>query len=789
MPTMIDFSRIRGDLPDGQRGAFEQLVCQLARREAPDQKSFRRIEGSGGDGGVECVHRAPPGGLVGYQAKYYCKPGDIDWQAIDRSVDTALVTHPNLSTYVIAVPCDFTGRRRVRGGAMSDGTWGEWDRRVEKWQAQATNQGRSVRFVPWTANELASFLLPTDAGGLRTYWFNQAEFSTNWFADQVKIAVAGLDERYSPDDHVDLKVQELFDFIIRHPRARKTLFDELEAIRSHPLPENQLQVRLRTPGPTLKAARDAIESVIAIEAEFRAAPQQPWPVDNWMHLADHAASKIRELAECVRNAYAQNTGLAEETARRELQSIDYELNELYNRFYSLGDLLSQRYLKAETKRTALITGRAGTGKSHLLGRVAEIAVAENRPTVLILGQQLRDGALWPQILDRLGLRDNSVKEVLGALDAASEPTGVRGLILIDAINEGAGMRLWRNELGSFLGEIEKYPNLACVISCRSEYVDYLVPKAMLKSVPRFEIRGFEANEEQANAARVYLDKRGISRPATPWLTPEFVNPLFLRSCCNALQREGKTEFPRGLTGTKEIFAFFLASVAQHLGTGRDGTTDLVAPTKRTLLQIASQMAKDRKDYLLRDRAEGITNRQFIPFNAPPDTTWLEVLQRNGLLRLDPDPTAESTDPLQEPAEVVRFSFQRFQDHLMAEAMLGEIVDVKAVLENNGALSFIHNGTRIRSEWRGLVDALSIQVPEQFQVEFVDAMPGGFNTWWNSSGIQDAFVESARWRTTGAFSQRALDLFNCLDSERERISLLIELSASIRPPVECRVKSP
>jgi hypothetical protein len=94
-------------------GAFEELVCQLARRQAPDQKSFRRIEGSGGDGGVECVHRDPAGGLVGYQAKYYCKAGDIDWQALDRSVNTALETHPDLSTYVIAVPCDFTGRRRV----------------------------------------------------------------------------------------------------------------------------------------------------------------------------------------------------------------------------------------------------------------------------------------------------------------------------------------------------------------------------------------------------------------------------------------------------------------------------------------------------------------------------------------------------------------------------------------------------------------------------------------------------------------------------------------------------
>ena len=119
MYARIDFNKIRGDMPKGQRGAFEELVCQLARRQSPDSKSFRRIEGAGGDGGVECMHRASGRGIVGYQAKYHTSPGDIDWQAIDRSVTTALSTYPELVTYVVAIACDFTGRRRVKGGACS----------------------------------------------------------------------------------------------------------------------------------------------------------------------------------------------------------------------------------------------------------------------------------------------------------------------------------------------------------------------------------------------------------------------------------------------------------------------------------------------------------------------------------------------------------------------------------------------------------------------------------------------------------------------------------------------
>ena len=126
----IDFGRIRGDLPNGQRGAFEELVCQLARREISSTGAFRRIEGSGGDGGVECLHYFKRG-RVGYQAKFYTNAGEIDWAAIDRSVRTALSLHPALICYVIALPCDFTGRRRSRGDTVSEGTWGIWDQHLQ----------------------------------------------------------------------------------------------------------------------------------------------------------------------------------------------------------------------------------------------------------------------------------------------------------------------------------------------------------------------------------------------------------------------------------------------------------------------------------------------------------------------------------------------------------------------------------------------------------------------------------------------------------------------------------
>jgi len=50
---VLDSSKLRSQV-DGYRGAFEGLVCQLARVNPPEGASeFIKIEGAGGDGGLE----------------------------------------------------------------------------------------------------------------------------------------------------------------------------------------------------------------------------------------------------------------------------------------------------------------------------------------------------------------------------------------------------------------------------------------------------------------------------------------------------------------------------------------------------------------------------------------------------------------------------------------------------------------------------------------------------------------------------------------------------------------
>jgi hypothetical protein len=95
----IDFSEIR-PYRGSQNQAFEELVCQIVRRTvAADDRTWRRLDGAGGDGGVEAYYD-PPGGRVGLQAKYFTRTAVIGWTQIRDSFRAALVNHPTLTTYV-----------------------------------------------------------------------------------------------------------------------------------------------------------------------------------------------------------------------------------------------------------------------------------------------------------------------------------------------------------------------------------------------------------------------------------------------------------------------------------------------------------------------------------------------------------------------------------------------------------------------------------------------------------------------------------------------------------------
>ena len=89
----------------------------------------------------------------------------------------------------------------------------------------------------------------------------------------------------------------------------------------------------------------------------------------------------------------------------------------------------------------LVTGDAGSGKTHLLCDLTSARLAEQHPTVLLMGQQFTTREPpWIQARAQMDLGDISAEEFVGALEAAAQAANRRALFMIDAINEGEGIR-------------------------------------------------------------------------------------------------------------------------------------------------------------------------------------------------------------------------------------------------------------------------------------------------------------------------------------------------------------
>lgn len=764
---MVDFSKIR-IYKGSQNGGFEEFICQLARRNVPSNPlEFRRIEGSGGDGGIECYWEQKDGYKIGYQAKYFLKSGQIDWTQIDKSVKQALDSHPTLIRYVVALPCDLTDKRGINIQGKTG--WDSWEKHKKKWVSWAAEKNISIVFEAWTASEIVDKLSKPDAQGLKLFWFNIAEFNDNWYKQHITESIARLGERYHPEDHVNVSVQDIVRGIVRHISFVKELLDLRSNLLNIPsTPDLKNDDTVKEIEKYLQKIEEYSKNIADLDIDKSCDVELP--IDNLINIKNNISKETSQIFEwCSKKWNDYN----------DLNKIPYSLRDFQKKIRKYEDKLGEfskfivsNQISADRTRFVIISGAAGTGKSHLSAFLAESACTDKRPVFLFNGFDFLVGVHATQKIAEFVHQGHSKEEVFGAINAAGESARVRALIIIDAINEGAGSQYWYSELPAFITAMNQYSYISCIITCREEYEEYAVSKKIHDKAVRLHIRGFTTVEEQKEAMCVYLDKRGISRPATPWLNPEFINPLFLRSAVTALQRDGKTEFPKGLHGTSAIFRYFveatvnnMARMYPNLGSG------LLHRILDSLQKIAKEMV-DQKNYNIPfNKAVEIVTKSFQDFTAPHDTTWLDFLIRNGLLHrfplYNPDP-----DPLQPVEESICFTFQRFQDHVMAKQLLNDVTDPMVIFKKGGVAAFCIENI---SQWSGLISALSIIIPEKYGKELIDCIPNKTEKRWSYS-IASAFAESIRWRNKDAFTDRTRKLLSYLSNNGiDELSLVLEMS--------------
>ncbi len=779
---MLNFSAIN-TFNQGPRDSFEELVCVLAKREyLQGAVEFQPNEGSGGDGGVEAIWLLDSGRKVGYQAKYFLSIGDSQWSQMDESVKQALKVHPELETYVFALPKDLTPDRGGRGKSE----WKKWSERVEKWKGWASEQSIDIEFELWSETDLREMLLRQGNTALVKYWFGNDVLNHAWFEKQVSVAIGALEDRYNPEDHIEVSIESLFDIMTRGPRITEQLskaFSDFEKIK---IPKIKFTTEELDPEPSLLLE---VEKSFNEVLKYKEHQQYDFDCNINVEGIIHAYQRFHKALWAIESRYLSvNKKDLPDEDKRQLESIIRDLRKASSTSNQLRDVFDYKYWRAESQQSAVIHGSAGAGKSHVIGEVAERRIKTGLPTVLILGQSLSEVAFWDQLGSILGIDAKSSEDILGLLNAAGERIEERVLLLFDAINEGIGAQYWRQNLSEVINAVQQYPYLALVVSCREEYLPYAIPESLSESVPKFRIDGFSTQEELENAAIQYLDKKGISRPNTPWLSPEFSNPLFLKSTSEALHAKGEIEFPKGLTGISQMMVLYLDALSWRISLKALDMKSIATSIKQCVKLIANKMAEDACDYVEFEQAISIAEGSFKGRSAPEGKTWLDILLEVSLFRRDPPPYSDDIDPFNSPSELIRFSFQRFQDHLMAAALVDKVTRFNATeaFDGDGPLNFLfYKNTPdldIRYEYAGLVSALSTIYPEKLELEFVQTLPNWEQLWHEQDLLQKGFSESFKWRDLTSFSEASRELLNLLDEHWiDPLDLLLEVSMTADHP--------
>ncbi len=744
-----DIRPIHNSLNDG----FEELVCQLASIEViKGQKHFQRIGKP--DAGKECYWLLENGELYMWQAKYFT--GSLNatqWLQIDSSVKKAIDNHPKLSKYYISFPLDMPDGKVKSNKSMLD----KWKEKVVAWKKYAATKNISVEFEFWGSSQLISKLSKRENEGLTYFWFNKEEFSDEWLSVKNAESINALGARYTEELNFELPIAKVFNGLSRDREFEQEIYnqysiliekysnihinikDDAIVISGLNSLETTIQEIIKTYNPLLLTSNASIP-FLELEKQLNSCIQTCEEIESHLYfLRDSVEDRTKTINHYSRphsNAISEIQSFAS-SARNFIQFLSTQICILANKPY------------------LLLTGDAGMGKSHLLADIIQKRKKKNQPSLLLLGENFTSRDMpWTQILQNQ-IRKTQIDEFvfLGALNAKAESERTRLIIFIDAINEGNGRYVWPKRLKSFIQLFEKYPWLGLVISIRTSFVKLIAPKEDISGdlITRLRHTGFSGVEYAAVKRFFYHYK--IVQPSSPFLNPEFQNPLFLKLFCKSLSDRGAHEIPAGYEGITSVIDYFLESINIKLALPEELDFDNKRPlVKSAVEKLLLKMVDENKDYVEYLEADTIVNSVFDKMCNNKES-YLKKLISEGVLNDD-----LFWDGQGKKSDGIYFAYQRFQDHLTVSLLLDKYLNpqkIEASFKKGKLHSLVKDVSAIYSN-QNLIEALSIQLPERTNKELFEVIPKAVK---QSYSIAEAFIQSLIWRKNETIGSEARQYVN------------------------------
>ena len=681
---MINWNAFEAKNNNCEQWAFENMSYFLFCAELECHIGLFRYKNQAG---IETEPVEINGKSYGFQAKYYKTPISQNKNDIIGSIEIAKAKNTQLDIIFLFLNQELSEGKKNK---------------KPQYQIEIEQAAQKVGMqVEWRVPSFIEYQLSQPKNNwIFDIFFGLNGLSPDFFNHQVEKEIANLGPRFDRKLNFDLPIAQLFDTISHNEmfyhRFIQVLDKWLTEKSYRKLKDNEHLAEIETELDSLK--NQLIEWIKIFQYSLKDSISLTPFLNNLSTLSKAIQGKRDELYLQKETKNTSNNYDIEQSRLREIvDGIDDFLDEI--------DKLK---INLNNNPTLIIQGEAGCGKSHLLGDIATQRKNHSLPTILLLGTTFNNtNTIEKNILNKLDITC-SFNEFLTNLNRIGLQMNSRILILIDAINEGAGADLWRDQIAGFTNEISKYPAIGLVLTIRSTYFNDIIPNSF-KSDNKISIithEGFRGNEYQA--LKLFCQHYDLKLPNFPILNPEYSNPLFLHLICEAIKNTPDKSFPKGFNGINKTYNLYKKALdrkfegKRHEYKHREIVTAAIEKFADALFQTEYGQL-ECKDVVVLFTNE-FPNFPHLLADLIEECVFIKMRYEYSEI----------------PKELILFSYQKLGDFFIAEDLLKPYKTAEEVKSAFKAEAKFHKITN-EFQWahRGVVEAFSVLLPEKYNLEIFE----------------------------------------------------------------------
>lgn len=402
---------------------------------------------------------------------------------------------------------------------------------------------------------------------------------------------------------------------------------------------NRYMPDLHTPNPTyLQIVHDFVTRNV-YEIRSRRIKDIETNVLNWstVRLYDDKIYQEGDYSQLCRAAEVWTLSKNNSTYREQLASASRMLKDYYEKY------------RLSESCFLYVTGVAGTGKTHLSCSVVRDLLKTHNAYLLFGSMFNNQEDCFTQLLVNLGFDVERLEQLNNSCRLKNE----NAVVIIDALNEGAGDQYWKTNLGILLKKLAPYGYIKLIVTIREPFDKEILAGIQQDKYPSYQIKGYSPYRVK-DAINKYFEQYEVDTRYGKQFKNEFKNPLFLLVFCVAYKAMSPSE--REQIGYVRLFELYLKEVNKSVSD-----------------KIDEDVKRDVTTMLMKSLAEASVTRHFSgPFprvlareesdRICPNRLWHQHLLK---VLIDEDVLMD-TKLHESETDMLMFGYEKMEDFLKAD---------------------------------------------------------------------------------------------------------------------------